>query len=323
MPLMPEAPRIYTYLDYRAYLAACFAYRKQRDPEFSLRAFAGDPLLGLSSSSFISAVLKGRKNLSQNLRLRFGRALGLEPAELEYFELLVQGNQSRSADEKAHYEAQLARFHGARARELGDGHERFYARWYYRVVWHFFGLRQDLNSPARIAKSIFPPLTAAQAEEAIQVLLELQLIKRLANGYAVNDRHLASGRAFAGAAAREHHRGFLKLAEESLARAPEPDLRYSVTSFSISPRGRERVQERIDALRAEVRELAEADEGGSGGDRIYALTLQLFPCSREEGAGPAGIRSGRPSARAKAGTSADAGNPGNDGVYGLPTIASP
>ncbi|MEO6097179.1 MAG: TIGR02147 family protein [Fibrobacteria bacterium] len=310
---MAEGPRIYAFLDYRAYLAACFDYRKQQDPEFSLRTFASDPLLGLSSSSFISAVLKGRKNLSQNLRLRFGRALGLEPAELAYFELLVQGNQSQSADEKSHYEAQMARFHNARARELGEGQQRFYARWYYRVVWHFIGLRQDINSPARIAKSIFPPLTPAQAEEAIQVLLELRLIKRLANGYALNDRHLAAGQGFGGAAAREHHRGFLKLAEESLDRAPEPERRYSVTSFSISPRGRERVQERIEALRAEVRELAEADEGGLGGDRVYALTLHLFPCSREQeaegGVGPVVIRSGRPPARARAGTSADAGNP--------------
>jgi uncharacterized protein (TIGR02147 family) len=306
---MPDAPRIYAFLDYRAYLAAWFDYRRQWDPEFSLRAFASDPLLGLSSSSFISAVLKGRKNLSQNLRLRFGRALGLEPAELAYFELLVQANQSRSADEKSHYEAQLARFHDARARELGEGQQRFYARWYYRVVWHFFGLRQDLNSPARIANSIFPPLTPAQAEDAIQALLELKLIRKLANGYAANDRHLAAGNAFAGAAAREHHREFLKLAEESLDRAPDPDLRYSVTSFSISPRGRERVQERIDALRAEVRELAEADEGGSGGDRIYALTLHLIPCSQEEGAGPAEVRPGKSPAPTRTGTTADAGNP--------------
>jgi uncharacterized protein (TIGR02147 family) len=306
---MLKPPRIYTFLDYRAYLAAHFAYRKQQDPAFSLRTLASDPVLGLSSSSFISAVLKGRKNLSQNLRLRFARALGLEPAELEYFELLVQGNQSRSADEKSHYEAQLARFHDARARELGEGHQRFFARWYYRVVWHFFGLRQDLNSPSRIAKSIVPPLTPAQVEDAIQALLELNLIKKLANGFAVNDRHLASGQAFAGAAAREHYRGFLKLAEDGVDRAQESDARFSVTSFSVSPRGRERVQERIDALRAEVRELAEADEGGSGSDRVYALTMQLFPCSLEAGAGVADVRPGRPHLRKKSGTSADAGNP--------------
>jgi len=66
---MVEAPRIFTYLDYRAFLEDFFAFRKSRDPEFSLRTFARLPGLALSSSSFISAVIKGRKNLSQNLRL--------------------------------------------------------------------------------------------------------------------------------------------------------------------------------------------------------------------------------------------------------------
>jgi uncharacterized protein (TIGR02147 family) len=303
---MQPAPRIFTYLDYRAFLEDFFAFRKSQDPEFSLRTFARVPPLALSSSSFISAVLKGRKNLSQNLRLRFARAMELEPAETDYFELLIQFNQSKSADEKAHYQSQLARFHGSRARVLNDAQQRFYARWYYGVVWHYFALRQDNNSPARIAKSIFPPLVPQQVEEAIRVLLELRLIKKLANGFAVTDRHLAAGRAFRGAAAREHHKEFMRLAQEGIERGPAEDRRFHVTSFSISPRGRERILERIDALRAEVRELAEADEGGTGGERIYALAMQMFPCSREE---DAGAPEARPVAKVGSGTSSDSGNP--------------
>ncbi|MDB5051322.1 MAG: hypothetical protein JWO30_4393 [Fibrobacteres bacterium] len=310
---LAEPPRIFTYLDYRIYLEDFFAYRKSRDPEFSLRTFARLPGLALSSSSFISAVIKGRKNLSQNLRLRFGRAMGLEQAEMEYFELLIQFNQSRSADEKSHYQAQLSRFHGSRARILNEANLRFHAQWYYSVVWHYFGLHQDHNSPARIAKNIFPPLSPQQVEEAIRALLEMRLIKKLANGYAVNDRHLATGRAFRGNPAREHNKGFIRLALENLDRIPPADRQFNVISFSISQRGCERIKERIDALRAEVRELAESDEGGPHGDRIYALALQLFPCSLEDGA--ATVPESKPAkpfkapARAAAGTTSDSGNP--------------
>jgi uncharacterized protein (TIGR02147 family) len=304
---MPEAPRIFTYLDYRTFLEDFFLFRKTQDPEFSLRTFARLPGLALSSSSFISAVLKGRKNLSQGLRLRFGRAMALGPTEMEYFELLIQHNQSKSADEKAHYQAQLARFHGSRARVLQEGQARFYSRWYYAVVWHYFGLRQDHNSPARIAKSIFPPITPQQAEEAIRVLLELKLIRKLANGYAVIDRHLAAGKGLRGSAAREHHKEFVRLALDGIDAAPAKDRRFDVTSFSISARGRERVMERIDALRAEVRELAETDERGAGGSRVYALSLQLFPCSLEDGAGSVSAEAlpERHGARSGAGTSSD------------------
>lgn len=301
-----EAPRIFDYLDYRAFLEALFTHRKTEDPAFSLRVFARHPELGLSSSSFLSAVLKGHKNLSQNLRLRFGRALGLMPAELEYFELLVQANQSRSADERGHYQAQLARFHGSRARVLPEAQHRFYGRWYYAIVWHWIGLHPDHSNPARIAKSIHPPLQPSQVEEAIRVLLELRLIKKLANGYAVTERHLAAGPTLRGAPARAYGREFLELALANLEREPAAEREYQVVSFSISPKGRARIRERLAALRAEIRELAESEGGGAGGDKVYALALQLFPCSGEE-PGSTGTRPGRPGPRP--GTSSDTGNP--------------
>ena len=306
-----EPPRIFEYLDYRTYLEDFFAHRKEQDPDFSLRGFSKSPGLSLSSSSFISAVMKGRKNLSQGLRLRFGRAMGLGPAEMEYFELLIQFNQSKTADEKSHYQAQLSRFHGSRARWLNESQQRFYAKWYYAVVWHYFGLHQDQNSPARIAKSIFPPLQAQEVEEAVRALLELKLIKKLANGYAVSDRHLAAGKAFHGEPAREYHQAFLQLALDNLERMPSAERRFSVTSFSISARGCERVRERMEALRAEVREMAEKDDGrGASGERVYAMALQLFPCSLEEPGGvyPEG-KPFKPASQPGAGTSSDSGNP--------------
>ncbi len=299
--LETEAPRIFEYRDYRAFLTDHFAHKHDLEPGFSLRVFARHPELALSSSSFISAVLKGRKNLSQNLRLRFGRALGLKPAEMEYFELLIQANQSKSLEERNHYQSQLARFQGSRARVLSEAQQRFYARWYYSAVWHWFGLHQDQSSPARIAKAIQPALTVAQAEEAIRVLLELKLIKKLANGYAVSDRHLAAGPGFRGSPAREHGKEFLKLALDNLDRVPAQERDYQMLSLSLSAKGRERIRERLEALRAEVRELAESEGGSAGDGRVYALAFQLFPCSREDGAGTGH--------KAQPATSSGAGNP--------------
>lgn len=300
------------YQDYRLFLENYFATRKAWDADFSLRAFSRHPELALSSSSFISAVIKGRKNLSQNLRLRFGRALGLKPAELEYFQLLVQCNQSKTSEERRHYLAQLSRFHGSRARMLGETHRRFYGRWYVSAVWHFFGLRQNQSSPAIISQRLFPPVTPQQVEEAIRVLLELKLIKKLANGYAVADRHLAAGPLLQGIRMRGHQEEFLALAGANLERVPARDRHFNLTSFSVSRHGFERIRERMDALRAEVREAVETDEGGEGEaeGRVYALALQLFPCSLGEvPGGDAENDARKPPGRSLLGTTSDAGNP--------------
>jgi uncharacterized protein (TIGR02147 family) len=298
-PAEAQGPDIFQYLDYRGFLADWFSYRKTIDPDFSLRVFSRSPVLELSSSSFISAVLKGRKNLSQALRLRFGRALKLKPAELDYFDALVRANQSKSREEKAHFLAQLNRHHSPPAHTLAEEEHRYYSRWYYSVVWHYFGMRQDRNNPALIARAIHPALTAQQVEEAIRVLLELKLIKRLANGFAVTHRHLAAG-PFKGEVARRHNLAFMELARMGLESAAPDARQYNVMTFSVSARGFERLRERINAFRGELRELAGADEGE---DRVYALALQLFPCASEL----EGEVKGK--AQALQGTSSDTGNP--------------
>lgn len=291
-----ESPQIFQYLDYRAYLGDWIKWKKGMDRAFSMRVFAKRPELSLSSSSFVSAVLKGRKNLSQALRLKFGRALGLQGGELEYFESLVQFNQSKSADERNHHLAHLTRHHSSRALILDDARHGLFSRWFYRVVWNWFALHQDQNNPAQIAKAVHPPISAAEADEAIRVLLDLRLIKRLANGYAVIDRHLSTGDRFAAPEAATHHREFLQLALDNLDRVPAESRRYDALTFSVSMKGFARVRERMDAFRAELRELVEADPGA---DRIMALSMQLFPCTRAE---PATVRP-------KGGASVDSGNP--------------
>jgi uncharacterized protein (TIGR02147 family) len=273
---------VFAYADYRAYLAAFFAHRKAVDPRFSLRVFARHPELRLSSSSFLSAVLKGTKNLSQSLRMRFGRALGLGPGEQEYFETLIQVGQSRTAEERSHFQARLTRIGGAGARPVADAGPRFYSRWWYAAVWHWFGLHPGQSNPVRIANAIRPRLDPAQVEEAIRVLGELKLIKRLANGYAVTGQHVAAGPEMAGEPARAYARDFLGLAARGLEDAESGASAFHVMTFAVGPRAEAQLRAKLAALSAELRDLAaDGDASAVTGGRVYALALQLFPCSEE------------------------------------------
>jgi uncharacterized protein (TIGR02147 family) len=295
-----EAPRVFGFSDYRSFLSAYFAHRKAAEPGFSLRVFARNPELGLSSSSFLSAVLKGRKNLSQSLRLRFGRALGLGAAEQDYFEALIQADQSRTPEERSHFQARLARLGGAGARAVADAGRLFHSRWWYAVVWHWLGLHPGQSNPVRIARFIRPRLDPAQVEEAIKVLGELRLIKRLANGYAVAERHVAAAAEMEGEPARAYIRDFLGLAAGGLedagsvspgippaARAeagarPEAVARaFQVMTFALGPRAEGQLRAKLAALGAELRDLSAGGGTAGEGGRVYALAVQLFACSDE------------------------------------------
>ncbi len=284
-------PKTFEFLDYRQFLAAFFQFRKEQDSEFSLRTFSRHPELKLSSSSFISAILKGRKNLSQKLRLCFTRALELSPDETDYFEWLVQFNQSVSAEERERYLALLNRFHPTKSKALSDSQARFFSHWHYAVLWNFFAVHPDWNNPVLIGKSLRPELSGSEVEGAIRALLDMKLIKRLANGYAVIDRHLVPGKGFRGSAALQYAKGFLRRASDSLEEGDSGERQNIFLFCSLSPEGRKRVQQRMEIFRAEIHEIVDQD---SGQDGVYALGVQLFPCTQAQtGPDPALVEDGK------------------------------
>jgi uncharacterized protein (TIGR02147 family) len=275
-------PRILQYLDYRDFIRDHCAWRKGRDPAFSQRIFAREAELPPTCSSLLPGVVNGRRNLSPNLRIKFGKALGLSERDFRYFELLVQFNQAKGMIEKNHFFAQLSKFRNSRARIVGEEQYRYYTKWHHSAVWTYFTLDQKQRHPGVIAARLFPSATPAQVEESIRLLLSLRLIKKTASGYAVTDKHLSTEKDVKAMATRQHLHDLAGLAMGALDSVPPERRQFNALMFSVSEAGFRAVKERIGSFQEELREIVDKD---SGEDRIYTLTLQLFPNSQGE-AGP-------------------------------------
>lgn len=272
-----EGPQILQYLDYRDYIRDYCAHQKSVDAGFSQRNFAKDAGLPLSSSSLLPAILKGRRNLSQSLRIKFGKAMGLGEREYRYFDLLVQFNQAKGMTEKNHFFSQLAKFRSSRAHIVGETQYRFFSKWYYSAVWNFFGIEQKQRHPGIIASRIFPPITPSQAEESIRLLLDLGLIRKTASGYTVTDKHLYTEKDVQAMAAKQHIQELTGMAMQVFDTVPPERRQYNALMFSISEEGFQAVKDRIRSFQEELREIIDRD---GKEDRIYSLTMQLFPNSQ-------------------------------------------
>ena len=268
------APQILQYLDYRDYLRDYYAHRKSVDGDFSQRTFAREAALPASCSSLLPAVIKGRRQLSQNLRVKFGKAMRLGEREYRYFDLLVQFNQAKGMTEKNFFFAQLAKFRSSRAQIVGETQYRFFSKWYYSAVWNYFGIDQKTRHPGVIAANILPPITPTQAEEAVKLLLELGLIKKTASGYAVAERHIYTEKNVQAMAARQHIQELMAMAAEVFPTLPADQRQYNALMFSISKDGFSAIKDRIRSFQEELREIIDRDQKE---DRVYTLTLQLFP----------------------------------------------
>ncbi len=272
-----KRPEALQYLDYRAFLADHCAWRRSHDPGFSQRTFAREAGLPPSSSSLLPAVIRGRRNLSQTLRVKFASALALPEREAQYFDLLVQFNQAKGMAEKNHFFDQLSKFRASRARVLGESQFEFFSKWHYSAVRNFFSMETGVRDPETIARKLFPSVSETQVAEAIRLLLDLDLIKRTANGYMVTERHISSPKDVQAKAAREHMLELTRMSQELLDKVPPALRQYNALMFTVSPGGFATVKERVRSFLEELREILDRD---SGEDRIYSLTLQLFPNSR-------------------------------------------
>ncbi len=295
-PKSGAAPRILHYLDYRDFIRDHCAWRKARDPGFSQRIFASEAGLPPTCSSLLPSVVNGRRNLSLNLRIKFGKALGLSERDFRYFDLLVQFNQAKGMIEKNHFFAQLAKFRSSRARIVGEGQYRYYSKWHHSAVWTYFTYDHKQRHPGIIGARLFPAATPAQVEESIRLLLSLGLIKKTASGYAVTDKHLSTEKDLKAMATRQHLHDLSALAMGALDTVPPDRRQFNSLMFSVSEAGFRAVKERISSFQEELREIVDQD---SGEDRIYTLNVQLFP-NTQSGAGagavpPAAKKTGRPS----------------------------
>jgi uncharacterized protein (TIGR02147 family) len=272
--MVEKRVNIYQFLDYREFMREYFEHEKLEDQSFSLRTFLSKVSHSLSSSGLLSAVLKGTRNLSPALRLRFSQVMGLKDKEAQYFNLLVQFNQAKSMEEKNHFFQQLSRFRESKAKMVSEGQYGLYSKWYYLVVWCYFGLDKNQKNPQAIAKKIKPYLTAAQVADAIEKLLQLKLIKKTANGYAPTENHVTTEKEVQDMVANHHHKEFIQMAGTMVDAIPPSRRQYNTLVFSVSKESFEIVKERIETFQEELREILNRDKKEN---MICTLSMQLYP----------------------------------------------
>lgn len=274
MQAQQELPSVFEYLDYRRYLADYFFLRRMVEPKFSLRAFSAKAGLPLSNSSFFSKVIAGKRNLTLDLQFKIAKAMKLGPSEIPYFGLLVRFNQSKDPESKNHLYSELAKYSRSKARIIAkDGYE-YYSKWHHSVIRAFFGINHKEKNPSAIGRKIFPQVPTRDVEEAIRLLLELGLISKTANGYALREANIATERENKDFVGKVRILEMLRLAQEVFSHVPARDREFSAMTVFISKAGYENLQEKIRAFREEVKTMVAADKDE---DRIYSLCMQLFP----------------------------------------------
>ncbi len=178
----PNRPTPEEFDDYRAYLRAMIKFLKATQPKFSYRYFSR--IAGFSSPNFLKLVAEGQRNLSERSISKFARGLGLEPHEQDLFSDLVKLEQARSDRERNQAYQRLRR----RSRErhprarLEETYFKVLSLWYTQPIRELTQSADFKEDPSWIARRLSPCIRPADAQRALQMMLEVGLLVRDAEG---------------------------------------------------------------------------------------------------------------------------------------------
>ena len=272
------AKKVFEYLDYREFLKDYYNSKKEANPAFSLRVFSDK--IGFKAKDFISRVMNGDKNLSNQSIPKVASGLRLGKHETEFFIGLVKFNQAETTEERnAAFEEMQAALKVVRFAEkqhiLGHAQYMVYSHWRHLTIRSLIGLFGFDGDYETLAKQVHPKITAEEAKKSVKLLEECELIKKNEKGnYVLTENAITTGDRTSKLALRGFHQQCLKLAADSIDRDPPGSRHISGLTLGISQEGYERIVERINAFRKEIALIAEEDKNS---DKVFQLQFALFP----------------------------------------------
>jgi uncharacterized protein (TIGR02147 family) len=275
-------PSIYCYLDYRAFLRDWFAAKQAADPRFSKRRFAR--LAGRSSPGLLTEVMEGKRHLTPPMIEVFARALDLSRAEAEFFEALVQLDQSGSHQARNHAWERISNVPAfQRSRKIDGASFQYLSCWWFPVVRELANRKDFDPDPAWIARHVRPAITESQARKALDTLQALGMLVRDGDRLVPADGVVTTAHEVEGLAVRNYHLAMLERASEAVDRY-EPQERHLVAAtLSVPVALVPRLKQEINALQERVLAMCDRLEGQA--EQVLQLELLLFPLSdrAEEG----------------------------------------
>ena len=166
-------PLLYDYTDYRSFLKDWFAERKSLGFPLSYRSLGQK--LGIDPG-FLVNILQGNKHTTEASIPKWLKLLKLTTPEAAYFQQLALFNRARSQREIQQHFQRLCELRDLSMQDASERQYRYYLKWHYpavRVNLLAFPYRGEIEE---LASRIDPPITPAEAQEAIDTLLSLGLV---------------------------------------------------------------------------------------------------------------------------------------------------
>ena len=266
---------LYQFLDYREFLRQHYEARKVENKNYSYRVFAS--AVGMDQSH-LAKILLGHMHLPLEKVSPFCEYFEFKNASAKYFEALVCfGRASTPAEAKTWFD-QLQIIRPPKFRCLPAEQHEYFRHWYTPVIRALVGI-QEHSSATKISEQIIPPITPEAAQQSIDLLRSLDLIRQTSEGEVLSEAHIGSGRVPNSPLLRNYHHQILERSMDALENIPIEERDISSLTVSLDEQAFADIRAMIRDFRTAVQKRVDLVDKA---ERAYLINFQIFPVSHKD-----------------------------------------
>jgi uncharacterized protein (TIGR02147 family) len=188
---------------------------------------------------------------------------------------LIRYSDAKTPAEKQYAFEELLQLRQHSSSLVAPGAYRFYEKWYYSVVRAVLDVERISDDYQKLAALMRPSITASQAREAVDLLLELNMIRRDENGVLrPTQSSISTGDEWQGAVIHNLQRQFIEMSKEALDRFDKKERDISNLTVTVSEQSYAIIKKKVAELRSQILTMACAEQAP---EKVLQVNIQLFP----------------------------------------------
>ena len=271
---------IYKHISYRTLMEDWFAFKKETNPRFSYRLAAR--LIKSKSPSFIKDVIKGTKSLNTEQQDKFITLLAVPEEDGEYVRQLYILEHATSSEIKHAAMEKISAMRRMNSTFKIEGESyRYLSRWYCPAVREMSRQPNFRCDPQWIADRLVPKITLEQAQEALQILQDLEMLSFTSpTEYTTSEGSFSTPMQVQGLAVHNYHEQMLSLAKGSVKQFPEQQRHLLGVTVSINKDLVPTLKKELNSMVARVLDVCESDTKPK--NHTIQVGIHFFPLTDEE-----------------------------------------
>jgi uncharacterized protein (TIGR02147 family) len=271
-------PDIVGYAEYRVYLKDRYAAMRAGDRKFSHRYITGKA--GMKSAGWFSDIVMGRQRLKPAQVGRIADAFRMDRRERDFLSALVELERADNPEERVAAMEKWLALKGFKLEAVDKDRFAFFDHWYHLALRELLSYRPFTGDYAALGSALQPPIGAAQARKALDLLQRLGLILPQTWNRRVSDLPVLVKSP--GGETKHWNKilkALMKLAPDALETFGKHERDFSALTLSLSPEGLKKAGEEIAQLRKRLLMIAEKDKARN---RVFQCLFQIFPLTQAQ-----------------------------------------